>query len=125
MRKAFFGEKVESERHARRIADSSRTLAQLFQMTVGVFPGSRLEQFSGKPEHALGFVGSHQLQHQRLEVREHFDLRERLSFDWIHGQPRSVFGTSNNINAHRHVRREEIHIENRNAETFSSDEITA
>ena len=54
------------------------------QVAVRIFVRRRLEELAGKPEHALRLVRRHQFVYERLEVGEHFDLRERLGFDWIH-----------------------------------------
>jgi len=59
VRKSFFGEQIQRERHPGRIADPPRPLSEGLQMIVRIFAGSGLEQFRWKPEYALGFVRGH------------------------------------------------------------------
>src|SRR5437868_6372671 len=58
-------------------------------MMIGILTRRRLEQFRGEPEYTLCLVGGHELRHHWLQIGKHFDLRERLFFDWIHSRPRT------------------------------------
>jgi hypothetical protein len=93
VRQPLFGEKIERQRDAGRIAYSSGALSQRLQMMIGIFSRRRLQQLRGEPEHPLRFVRRHQLNNQGLQIGEHLDLRQRFFFYWIHSRPRTGLTT--------------------------------
>ena len=86
MRQPFFGEEIERERDAGRLADAFCALSQLATMAVGICIRRRIENLARKPQHTLRFVRPPSIGYDFLEVGEHLDLREHLGVGGLHGQ---------------------------------------
>jgi len=84
VRKAFFGEQVESEGYARRLTDPLGALAELTEVPVRIFVRRRIENLTRKPENPLCFVNCHKLRDNLFEVRKNFDLRKHLGVGCLH-----------------------------------------